>query len=95
MDINGRQLVRVDDLIRFIFGLEGCCFIVIIDSCCRIVAGIIRIIGRVIVHFISHLLFDILEDLPIHKLREGVKFLLVKEGDKVVTESSHFTLSME
>ena len=95
MDINGRQLVRVDDLIRFIFGLEGCCFIVIADGCCRIVACVIRIIRRVIVHLISHLLFDILEDLPIHKLREGVKLLLVKEGDKVVTESSHFTLSMK
>jgi hypothetical protein len=95
VDINGRQLVRVDDLIRFIFGLKGCCLIVIADGCCRIVACIIRIIRRVIVHLISYFLFDILEDLPIHKLREGVKLLLVKEGDKVVAESSHFTLSMK
>ena len=63
--------------------------------CCMIIAGIIRIIRGIIVHLISHLLFDILEDLPINKLREGVKLLLVKEGDKVVAESSHFALSME
>ena len=63
--------------------------------CCMIIAGISRIIRGIIVHLISHLLFDILEDLPINKLREGVKLLLVKEGDKVVAESSHFALSMD
>jgi hypothetical protein len=60
-----------------------------------IVADIIRIIRRIIIHLISHLLFDILEDLSIHKLREWVKLLLVKEGDKIVAEPSHFALSME
>ena len=95
MNINGRQLVRIDHLIRLIFCLKGCSLIVIVDGCCMIIAGIIRIIRRIIVHFISHLLLDILEDLPIHKLREWVKLLLVKQSDKIVAESSHFALSME
>ena len=72
MDIDGRQLVRIDHLIWLIFCLEGCCLIIIVNGCCMIVGGIIRIVRRIIVHLISHLLLDVLEYLPIHKLREWI-----------------------
>jgi hypothetical protein len=47
------------------------------------------------IHFISHLLFDVFENLSIHKLREGIQLFLVKQRHKVIAEPPHFAFSVK
>jgi hypothetical protein len=47
------------------------------------------------IHFISHLLFDVFEDLSIHKLREGIQLFLVKQCHKVIAKPPHFAFSVK
>ncbi len=63
-----------------------------IQRCLLALQGLVLCIK---IHFISHLLLNVFEDLSIHKLREGIQLFLVKQCNKVIAEPPHFAFSVK